>query len=155
MYALILLLVALGLAVPAHAQVHVDIGIHLPAPPQLVLVPEVRAVQYVPDAPANLFFYSGQYWAFVNDGWYVSRGYNGPWIVVAPAVVPRPVLRVPVRYYRVPPGHWKKWEHRQPPHWREQWGPGWAEKREWKGHEHERDDDDHGRGHGRGHGRDR
>jgi hypothetical protein len=153
MYALILALLAFALATPAHAQVHVDIGIHFPAPPPLVVVPEVRAVQYAPAAPANLFFYSGQYWTFVNNTWYVSRGYNGPWIVVAPAVVPRPVLRVPVGYYRVPPGHWKQWERRQPPHWHDEWGGEWADKREWKGHAHERDDDD--RGHGHGHGRER
>jgi hypothetical protein len=154
MYALILALLAFALAVPAHAQVHVDIGIHFPAPPPLVAVPEVRAVQYAPAAPANLFFYGSQYWTFVSGTWYVSRGYNGPWIVVAPAVVPRPVLRVPVGYYRVPPGHWKQWERRQPPHWHDEWGPEWADKRGWKGHAHERDDDGD-RGHGHGHGRDR
>ena len=35
-------LLALGLVGPAYAQVHVDIGIHLPRPPRLVIVPEVR-----------------------------------------------------------------------------------------------------------------
>src|SRR5213593_424046 len=59
-YALVALL-ALILAGPAHAQVHVDIGIHLPAPPQLVIVPGVATVRYAPSAPANFFFYGDQY----------------------------------------------------------------------------------------------
>jgi hypothetical protein len=177
MSVLIVALLAFVLAAPAHAQVHIDIGIHLPAPPQLVVVPEVRAVQYVPAAPANLFFYGGQYWAFVNGGWHVSAGYNGPWILVAPRFVPRSVLLVPVSYYRVAPGHWKQWNRRQPPRWGDEWGREWSEKREWHARGHERDrkheagkgnrgkgpgkGDDHGRGrddHGRGrddHGRGR
>jgi hypothetical protein len=155
MYALIVALLAFALAAPAHAQVHVDIGIHLPAPPQLVVVPGVPIVQYAPAAPANLFFYNGQYWAFANGGWYVSAGHSGPWIVVAPAVVPRAVLRVPVRYYRVPPGHWKKWEHDRSPRWHDEWGREWANKREWKGRGNRRDDGDHDKKRKRGRGRDR
>jgi len=93
-------LLALAAVAPAEAQVrvHVDIGIHLPAPPRLVVVPAVPAVQYVPApaAPSNLFFYGNQYWAFASGGWYVSGGYNGQWVVVAPQFVPRPVLLVPV-----------------------------------------------------------
>jgi hypothetical protein len=160
---IVALLLTLALVTTAHAQVHVDIGIHLPAPPQLVVVPEVRAVQYVPTAPANLFFYERQYWAFVNGRWHVSTGYNGPWIIVAPTIVPRPVLLVPVNYYRVPPGHWKQWNKQGPPRWGHEWGPEWSDKRKWK----DRDDDGdrrHGKGEergergergGRGHGKGR
>jgi hypothetical protein len=43
-------LFAVALVAPAHAQVSVDIGIHLPSPPRLVVVPEVQAVRYVPTA---------------------------------------------------------------------------------------------------------
>jgi hypothetical protein len=154
MYVVILAMLAVVLVTPAHAQVYVDIGIHLPAPPRLVIVPEVRMVQYVPAAPANLFFYSNQYWAFANGGWHVGAGHNGPWIVVAPQFVPRPVLLVPVNYYRVPPGHWKQWQKQQPPRWGNEWGREWADKREWKDREHERDDD-RDRGEGKGHGKDR
>ena len=146
-------------AVPSSAQVHIDIGIHLPAPPPLVVVPEVRAVQYVPTVSANLFFYGNQYWVYANNGWYVSRGYNGPWVVVAPQFVPRPVLLVPVQYYHVPPGHWKQWERARAPHWKEEWGPEWADKRAWKDRDHDRDrgrgrggDDHPGRGKGKGKG---
>jgi hypothetical protein len=142
-------MLALFLAGTAHAQVHVDIGIHLPGPPQLVVVPEVRTVQYVPAASANLFFYGGQYWAYANGGWHVSRGYNGPWIVVGPQFVPRPILLVPVNYYRVPPGHWNQWARNHPPHWGHEWGHEWAERRAWRDHgEEEREE--HGKGRARG-----
>lgn len=159
MHVLIALLIALVAAVPsavqAQVQVHVDIGFRLPAPPPLVVVPQVPAVRYVSSlsTQGNLFFYDGQYWAFAYQGWYVSGGYNGPWVYVAPQFVPRPVLLVPVQYYHVPPGHWKKWERSRAPHWREDWGPEWADKRQWK---RDRDDDDDRNGHhgkGKGHGR--
>lgn len=154
--AIFLVAMACLAAAPAVAQVHIDIGIRLPAPPPLVVVPEVRAVRYVPTASANLFFYDNQYWAYANNGWYVSRGYNGPWVVVAPQIVPRPVLLVPVNYYRVPPGHWKQWQKKQPPHWGQEWGPDWAHKRSWKDHDDRGPDHYPGRGHdghpGKGHG---
>mgnify|MGYP003693828711 CR=1 FL=1 len=57
-------LLGMILAGPAYAQVHVDIGFSLPAPPPLVVVPAVPTVRYVPDAPRNIFFYGGQYWVF-------------------------------------------------------------------------------------------
>jgi len=67
MYALIALVVALVTLAPsvarAQVQVHVDIGFRLPAPPPLIVVPQVPAVRYVqaPTTPGNLFFYNGQY----------------------------------------------------------------------------------------------
>jgi hypothetical protein len=166
MYAVIAVVSVLVAVVPAVAdaqvqvQVHVDIGLPLPAPPRLIVVPQVPAVQYVPaPAPGNMFFYNGQYWAFVSGGWYVSGSYAGPWIVVAPQFVPRAVLLVPVEYYHVPPGHWKKWERNRPPRWSEEWGREWADKREWKSRDRDRDGDRPGKGKGkakeRGAGRDR
>ena len=153
LYAIVALF-ALVLAGPADAQVHVDIGIHLPAPPQLVIVPGVPAVQYAPAAPANFFVYGGQYWAFVNDGWHVSRHHDGPWILVAPQFVPRPLLFVPPRYYSVPPGHWQQWDHEAAPRWEHEWGREWADKRAWKGRDDDRDED-RGEDRGKGHGEDR
>ena len=160
-----LLAVAPGVA-RADVQVRVDIGFRLPEPPRLIVVPQVPAVRYVqaPTTPGNLFVYNGQYWVFASGGWYVSGGHNGPWVVVAPQFVPRPVLLVPVQYYHVPPGHWKKWARQHPPHWQEDWGREWADKRDWKSHDH--DDDDHhgkdrgkdrgkGKGRGHAHGRER
>jgi hypothetical protein len=160
MIAFIVVLLASVLASPVHAQVQVNIGISLPAPPPLVVIPEVRTVQYAPSVSANLFFYDRQYWAFVNGGWHVSVRVDGPWIVVAPVYVPRPVLLVPVTYYRVPPGHWKQWHRQAPPRWGHEWGREWAAKREWKDRDDDADrgkgpdrDDDRGKkGKGEGHG---
>src|SRR5229473_2781974 len=61
---------------PGHTQVHVSIGINLPGPPQWVVVPGLP-VYYAPGAPANVFQYNGQCYAFVSGGWYVGPGYNG------------------------------------------------------------------------------
>ena len=60
MYYAIVVLLLLALSGPAVAQVHVDIGIHLPAPPQVVVVPGVPDVRYGPAAPGNIFLYDGQ-----------------------------------------------------------------------------------------------
>lgn len=155
LYAFVALLVLVLLG-PADAQVHVDIGFHLPAPPNLVIVPGHATVQYAPTGPANFFFYGGQYWVFANGGWHVGPRHHGPWILVAPQFVPRPLLFVPVRYYHVPPGHWKQWNHHAPPRWEREWGPEWANKRAWKGRGDDRDDDrgdGHRKGGGKGRGR--
>src|SRR3989442_14978972 len=92
----IVALLTLILSGPADAQVHVDIGIHLPAPPQLVVVPGAPAVRYAPAAPANFFFYGGPYWGFTDGGWDGSRGHDGPWVHGAPQFRPRSALRGPV-----------------------------------------------------------
>ena len=98
--ALLGVLFVAAVALPAHAQVRVgvDIGIHFPGPPAFVAVPGAP-VYYAPRAPANVFLYGHQYWAFANEGWYVGPNWNGPWAVVQPAYVAAPILRVPVRYY--------------------------------------------------------
>jgi hypothetical protein len=152
MYGLIFSLLAFVLVAPAYAQVHVDIGIHFPAPPPLVVVPQIPTVRYVPvpAVPSNLFFYNGQYWVFAAGSWYVSAGYNGPWLVVGPQFVPRPILLVPVQYYHIPPGHWKQWARRSPPHWQEDWGREWADKRGWT---YNGGQGDGGKGPGKGHGK--
>ncbi len=136
------LLVA-AVAVPVHAQVHVDIGIKLPGPPALVVIPGTP-VSYAPRAPANVFFYSRQYWLFVNGGWHVGPTWKGPWAVVAPAYVPAPILHVPVRYYPAPPRHWREWRRDGPPRWESHYGREWREEAHAR-NSHERED---GRGRG-------
>ncbi len=130
MYVLLVALLAFLVASPASAQVQVNLGINFAAPPQLVAVPEVQTVQYVPAASANVFFYGGQYWAYANGGWYYAGGYNGPWVYVAPAYVPQPLLIVPVTYYRRPPPAWRGWHPGMPPQWGETYGRSWTGKRE-------------------------
>ncbi len=95
----------LGSAGLAQAQVNVDIGIHLGSPPPLVDV-------------------------FRRGAWYMAPRHDGPWAVVAPEYVPRPLLSVPVRYYRVPPPEWKGWHAEAAPHWLQMYGRRWEERRE-------------------------
>jgi hypothetical protein len=120
------------LAIPVDAQVRVEIGIRLPGPPALVVVPGMP-VYYAPRAPANVFFYAHQYWVFVNSGWFVGPTWNGPWAAVAPVYVPAPVLQVPVGYYPAPPREWQAWRRDGPPRWDSHFG------REWHEEPHERD----------------
>jgi len=151
----VMLLSLLGV-VPVPAQVRVDIGINLPAPPSLVIVPGTP-VYYAPRAPSNVFLYGHQYYAFANGGWYVGPNWNGPWVVVEPALVPVPVLRVPVRYYPVPPPQWRGWARAAPPHWDAHYGRNWREsssERDWREREEHWDRGRH-EGRERGHGHDK
>src|SRR5689334_16500527 len=91
--------VFLGAPAPGRSGVSVNVGIELPAPPALAAVPGT-VVMYARAVPGNYFFYDARYWVFTGGAWYASAGYDGPWAVVAPAVVPPPLLAVPVRYYR-------------------------------------------------------
>ena len=118
-----------GWATVAPAQVSVDIGIHLGSPPPLVAVPS-SPVLYAPSVAANFFFYGDQYYVFRRGAWYVSPRHDGPWAVVAPEFVPRPILAVPVRYYRVPPPAWKPWHREAPPRWEARYGRRWEEHHE-------------------------
>lgn len=122
------LLALLGCASLGHAQVSVNIGINLPAPPALAPVPGTP-VMYAPGVGANYFFYGPDYYVFANGGWYVSRGHNGPWALVAPEFVPRPILTVPVQYYRAPPSAWRGWRREAAPQWEPHWGQRWEERR--------------------------
>ena len=136
-YRLIALTMLLGPVTSAHAQVSVgvgiglpgvDIGINVPAYPKLVQVPGYP-VYYDPRANSNYFFYDGMYWVYQGDNWYASSWYNGPWQMVGPENVPLFVLRVPVRYYRQPPGYFRGWSANAPPRWGEHWGHDWEQRR--------------------------
>lgn len=112
----------------ARVSVGISIGINLPVYPQLVPVPGYP-VYYAPHVSANYFFYDGMYWVYQNDNWYSSYWYNGPWIYVEPMFVPLFILRIPVRYYLLPPVYFRGWHHAAPPRWGHHWGRGWEEKR--------------------------
>jgi hypothetical protein len=138
-------ILATAVAAPAWAQVSVNIGINLPGPPPLAVIPNT-IVYYAPQAPANVFFYGHQYWVYQPTGWYVGPSWNGPWAVVQPVYVPAPILKVPVRYYRVPPGQWKKWQREAPPQWDAHYGREWreaAQEREWREREEHWDSGKH------------
>jgi len=149
-------LIVAVLAAPGHAQVQINVGIALPGPPALVVIPGAP-VYYAPHAPANVFFYGYRYWLFHGNGWYEGPSWNGPWAVVAPVHVPVPILRVPVRYFHVRPQQWRGWRHDGPPRWDGHWGRDWheaAHERDWRERENhwKRGRSDHDRDRGGKHG---
>ena len=115
--------VSIGIGLPS-----VNIGINLGGYPQLVQVPGYP-VYYAPQLTSNYFFYDGLYWVYEGDNWYASSWYNGPWGRVGPQSVPLYMLRVPVRYYRQPPGYFRGWRADAPPRWGEHWGHEWSQQR--------------------------
>jgi hypothetical protein len=132
-YLIILIAMVLGFVTSAISQVsigiglpNVSIGINLPVYPELVRVPGYP-VYYAPRLNSNFFFYDGMYWVYQEDNWYASSWYNGPWGLVAPEFVPLFVLRIPVRYYRVPPVYFRGWRSDAPPRWGEHWGNEWQQ----------------------------
>jgi len=100
-------------AVAGDVNVGINIGIPAPpkivlaAPPPVVVVPNTP-VSYVPSVNFNLFVYSGRYYTFHDGSWFIAKTHSGPWAFIKPERVPRPVVAVPVTYYKVPPGHAKK-----------------------------------------------
>ena len=127
--------VALVSSAPAGADVSVNVDIGPPpgifaAPPRVVMVPQTQ-VYYVPDTSYNVFVYGGRYYSFHNGAWFLAASHGGPWTFVPVEHVPRPLVLVPPRYYKIPTGHAKKMMRG------------------------DRDDDDdrHGKKHGHGHGR--
>lgn len=129
-YLLIALSMLLWQTTPAHADVRVgvNIGINVSAYPELVPIPGYP-VYYDPYASSNYFFYDGLYWVYLDDNWYSSDWYNGPWILAEPVYVPVFVLRVPVRYYRRPPIYFHGWAVNAAPRWGQHWGPAWEYRR--------------------------
>jgi hypothetical protein len=125
-----------------HAGVSVDLGIHLGAPVPLAPVP-ASPVLYAPTVGANLFSYDGEFYVFLGTTWYVGPRQNGPWSELPPEYIPRPVLAVPVQYYRVPPREWAHWRREAPPRWAPAWGRRWEERHHGpppEHHGHYRDD---------------
>ena len=101
---------------PAPPGSGVNLGLNLPAPPQMAPVPGFP-VYSAPALPYNYFMYGNVYYLFLNDQWYYAPTYNGPWTMITVAQVPPPILAVPVEYYRSPPGHWRR---PGPPPWAEE-----------------------------------
>ena len=111
--------VRIGISVPVPSPPTVVITAPRPpvvvvAPPQLAVVPG-SPVFYAPSAQMTFFAYGGRYFTFHEGAWFVATTYGSPWVTIAPAKVPRPVLAVPVAYYKIPPGHAKKGGHHCPP----------------------------------------
>lgn len=133
----LLMAYVLGVVLPIPTAARVDIGINIgipapppiviTAPPRLVVVPGT-AVSYAPALPHNYFFYGRRYYVLHQGAWFFAPAHHGPWTFIAPERVPRPLLRVPVAYYRVPPGHLKKAGRGIPPGHFNQEGRGRGQK---------------------------
>ncbi len=59
--------------------------------------------------------YGGRYYSFHEGVWFFATTHRGPWAVIAAGQVPQPVIAVPVRYYKIPPGRAKKMRLDEPP----------------------------------------
>ena len=112
-------LVLIPAASSAVVSVNVNIGppppIVLAAPPPLIIVPGVPVVSYAPSIEVDLFFFDKRWYYPHGSYWYVGPTYKGPWAFVAVGKLPRSIVAVPVRYYKVPPGHLKKLDGGGPP----------------------------------------
>ncbi len=128
----------------AGAQVQVDI--HFPAPPPLVVVsPGVRVVE---DYDDEVYFVDNWYWVRRENFWYRTRDHRGGWVAVQPGFVPGSIVRLP-------PGQYKKFKGEKKFKGREQkwaapagapFGSGFERRDEDRGEE------GRGEGHGKGHG---
>jgi hypothetical protein len=111
--AVVALELSAGLAAAGDIQIGVNIAVPPPpvvlAPPPLVIVPGTQ-VHQVPGASFNIFVYRSRYYSFHNDAWFVAAGPRAPWTIVAVESVPSAVRAVPVKHYKIPPGHAKKLE---------------------------------------------
>jgi hypothetical protein len=79
------------------------------SPPKVVIVPGT-SVYHILNAPFDLFLYGGHYYSFHHGAWFRGSSHNGPWKVIAVEAVPKPVLALPVSYFKVPPGQARREE---------------------------------------------
>jgi len=166
---LLLILSLFGIGKSA-AEVNLSIGINVPLlaytfhePPPVVVVPGTYAY-YVPNVDVDIIFYHG-YWYRPHEGhWYKAAAYNGPWVFLAPAKVPRVLVTLPpdyrvrtVGHEHIPYGqlknHWRTWEKEN--HWEKESRRN--EEKAWRGEEkehHKEAKQEHKEGKGNGKHRD-
>ena len=140
------LVATVGVASRGAAEVNVNINIGalpppppgpvvIAEPPRMVVVPRTE-VYYAPSVSYDFFYYGGHYYTFHEGGWLWSASVQGPWWHVHLGNVPRPVLAVPIAYYKVRPVSWRRHRHHGPP----PWAPAHGHRRNGK-HKHKHHDD--------------
>ena len=137
-----------GVAAHGAAEVNVNINIGAPPPapiviaepPPMLVVPQAPHVYYAPSVTYDFFYYGGRYYTFHQGGWYWSGSVHGPWGHIHVGSVPRPVLGVPIAYYKVRPVTWRKHKKHGPPPWAPAHGYRRNGKHKHK-HHHDHDDD--------------
>jgi len=99
-------ILAAGLmAVPAHAQVNINVQIGEPAPvvvqapPTMILMPEPQMYMVV-GVPYDIFFVSGRYYYYNGGHWFWGPGYAGPWAYVKTDKLPKSLRKYKVHQLR-------------------------------------------------------
>jgi hypothetical protein len=132
-FAGIMFITLMGYSQESSARVSVNIGIGVPAlpqvvihqPPPVVVIPGTY-VYFAPDVGVDMFFYHGYWYRPQYGHWYRARGYNGPWDNIRSSIVPYGVRHLPPDFHnRVRhqerirhvdlQRNWKTWERRK--HW--------------------------------------
>jgi len=113
-------------------------GLVIPVPPLMAVIPGTY-VYYPPDVSENIFFYQGHWYRPHREGWFIAKGYNGPWRSVAVGHVPRAVVNIPHGYRGMRPQYDRISHDDMRKNWR-----GWERERHW-------DHDEHKHGGGRNH----
>jgi len=174
-FAMLLGVVAMDgiMAMPARAEVNINVNIGAPPPVVVVERPHMLylnepAVYVAVGVPYDIFFVGGRYYRYHGDHWFYASGYNGPWVYVVDKSLP-PGLRkykvVQLREYREREYHVYKVEGSKfkGKHFDADPGPHHDDDHD---RDHDRDDDhgkhsnsqgnqddhgDNGKGRGRGH----
>lgn len=95
--------------VPAATRINTRVSppVVLASPPRLVVIPG-SPVRLASETDFNVFVHGGHYYSFHDGVWFHATTHRGPWSGIGIKHVPQPVLAVPVKYYKIPPGHAKK-----------------------------------------------
>jgi hypothetical protein len=119
---------AVQVEVQAPAEEYIPEGDPTPPPPlairepELVVVPSGNAQVYMVPSMVGVYFYGGSWYRFHHGVWFRAAFYNDPWVLVAPAIVPRFVVGIPPAYplylppayhrihYRDFHSHWRTWD---------------------------------------------
>jgi hypothetical protein len=105
------------------------------SPPPMAVIPGTY-VYIAPNVGVDILFYHGHWYRPHEGRWFSAPSYKGPWVHVAPARVPRAILKLPPGYRKLPPGHqrisyqqvkgnWEKWEREKHWHQDKDWRGGW------------------------------
>lgn len=122
----LLFALALSAALPASAQVHVDIQIPLPPMPGLVVVqPGIEVVEAYDE---EVFYHRGWFWTRRGPVWYRARSPQAHFVYVEPRFVPRGLVQLPPGHYR----HYRPDARAARREWREEQR---EHRREWKDQE--------------------
>ena len=102
---LIRIAVATMLAMPAFAEVNVNINIGAPppvivrAPPTMLFLPD-PGVYVAVGVPYDIYFISGRYYYLQGDNWFWATGYGGPWVYVVHTSLPPGLRKFKVKQLR-------------------------------------------------------